>query len=174
MEKTLSSRYVFEGRALNVREDTVLTPDGRRTTREVVEHEAVVAMVALDENANLIMVEQYRYALGDKLLEIPAGGINPGETQEAAVRREMQEETGLLPRRLKRLGGFYAVAGYGNEYLHVYLAEDFVPSQLHAEDTDDITVVKVPLSEARQLIASGAIQDAKSIAGMMLYLENRD
>ena len=88
----------------------------------------------------------------------------------ATVRREMREETGYLPRKIERLGGFYASPGYCTEYLHLYLATDLVPDRLQADDTDSIELVRVPLSQIAGLIASGDICDAKSIAGLLLYL----
>jgi len=108
-----------------------------------------------------------------ELLEIPAGGIDPGEDPVAAVRREMREETGYLPQKVERLGGFYSTPGYGTEYLHLYLATDLIASPLQAEDTESIKLTKVPLSQILNLINSETIRDAKSIAGLLIYLERR-
>jgi ADP-ribose pyrophosphatase len=171
-EKTLSSRTVFEGRAVRLRVDTVRRPDGRETTRETVEHAACVAVIAVDGD-DVLLVRQFRKAVEKELLEIPAGGIDPGEDAPAAVIREMQEETGFAPRKLVRLGGFYAAPGWATEYLHLYLATDLVPGRLHAEDTDEIEVVRVPVGEIPGMIASGKFEDAKSIAGLLTYLEYR-
>ncbi len=121
-EEVISSRVIFEGRILKLRVDTVRTVDGRETTREVVEHAACVAVVAVDEKGDILLVRQYRDALGKELLEIPAGGIDKGESPEAAVVREMQEETGFRPRQVTRLCGFYTTPGFCDEYLHLYLA----------------------------------------------------
>jgi ADP-ribose pyrophosphatase len=108
-----------------------------------------------------------------ELLEIVAGGIDPGEGPEDAVRREMREETGFLPQKVQRLGGFYSAPGYSTEYLYLYLATDLVSSPLRAEDTESISLVRVPLNQVPGLIASGAIADAKSIAGLLVFLEHR-
>jgi len=170
-EETLSSRMVFEGRALKLRIDTVKLPSGKETTREIVEHENCVAIVALDDADNILLVKQFRKPVEKELLEIPAGGIDPGETPEDAVRREMREETGFLPQKVERLGGFYSSPGFCTEYLHLYLATDLVPKPLKAEDSESITLVQVSLKEVTGLIASGAIVDAKSIAGLLAFLE---
>jgi len=172
-EEEIASRQVFNGRAIRVRVATVRKPDGRETTREIVEHDGVIAAIPIDDDDNVLLVRQYRTPAGKDLLEIPAGGIDPGEVPEATVIRELQEEIGFKPGRLERLGGFYAAPGYATEYLHVYLATGLAPSRLHAEDTDEIEVVKVPLAEVPALIASGKIEDAKSIAGLLMYLEYR-
>ena len=172
-EKTLSSHRIFDGKAVKLRVDTVQTADGRETTREIVEHGDCVAIIPIDDNDNVLLVNQFREAVGKELLEIPAGGIDNGEGPEDAVRREMQEETGYLPEKVERLGGFYSTPGYCTEYLYLYLATDLTPSQLHAEDTAGISLVRVPVSEIPALLASGKICDAKSIAGLLTFLEYR-
>jgi ADP-ribose pyrophosphatase len=167
MEKTLSSQQIYSGRAVKLRVDTVQKLNGKTTTREIVEHSDCVAVVVLDSKDKAILVRQYRKAVGKALLEIPAGGIDPGEQPIDSVRRELQEEIGYLPNKIDKLGGFYAAPGYCTEYLHLYLATYLVPSQLEAEDTDDIEVVRVPLSRIPELIASGEICDSKSVAGLL-------
>ena len=170
-EKTLSSRLVYEGRAVKLRVDTVQMPSGRKTTREIVEHSDCVAIVAVDADGNVLLVNQFRKPVEKELLEIPAGGIDPGETPETTVCRELREETGYLPRRVEKLGGFYSAPGYCSEYLYLYLATDLIPSPLHAEDTETIRLVRMPITQIPGLIASGSICDSKSIAGLLTYLE---
>jgi ADP-ribose pyrophosphatase len=170
-EETLSSRLVYQGRVVRLRVDTVRMPGGRETTREIVERDDCVAVVALDADGKLLLVRQFRKAVGKELLEIPAGGIDPGESPEEAVKREMREETGYLPRKVEPLGGFYSAPGYATEYLYLYLATDLIPSQLFAEDTEGISLVRVAPEEIPELISSGGICDAKSIAGLLTYLE---
>ncbi len=167
MEKTLSTKRIYEGRAVNLRVDTVRKPNGKETTREIVEHADAVAVVVLDSKDRAVLVRQYRKAVGKTMLEVPAGGVDPGEVPIATVRRELQEEIGYLPNKIDKLGGFYSAPGYCTEYLHLYLATYLIPSQLEAEDTDEIEVVRVPLSKIPELIASGEIADAKSVAGLL-------
>ena len=171
MEKTLTSQLIYDGRAVKLRVDTVQKANGRQTTREIVEHSDCVAIVAIDAENNVLFVKQFRKPVEKELLEIPAGGIDPGEDPETTVRRELREETGYLPKKLTRLGGFYSAPGYCREYLHLYLATDLVPSQLQAEDTEEISLVRVPITQIPGLIDSGSLCDAKSIAGLLTYLE---
>jgi ADP-ribose pyrophosphatase len=170
-EETLSSQLVFQGRAVRLRVDTVRVSGGRETTREIVEHDDCVAVIAVEADGKVLLVKQFRKAVENELLEIPAGGIDPGESPEDAVGREMREETGYLPREVERLGGFYSAPGYSTEYLYLYLATDLVPSRLFAEDTEDISLVRVSPEQIPELISSGSICDAKSIAGLLAYLE---
>jgi ADP-ribose pyrophosphatase len=172
-EKTLSSKLVYEGRAVRLRVDTVKTPGGRKTTREIVEHSDCVAIVALDDEENVLLVSQFRKPVEKELLEIPAGGIEPGEKLEECVRREMREETGFLPQKVERLGGFYSSPGYCTEYLHFFLATELISSPLQAEDSESIRVVRVRLGDVLGLITSGRVCDAKSIAALLFFLEHR-
>lgn len=169
-ERKLSSQQVYHGRAVDLHVDTVEKPSGKKVTRDVVEHSDCVAVVVLDEHDKVLLVRQFRYPVGNFLLEIPAGGIDPGEGPIDCVRRELQEEIGYLPRKIERLGGFYSIPGYGTEYLHCYLATDLVPSRLVAEDTEGIEIVRVSPNQIPQLITSGEICDAKSIAALLTFL----
>ena len=173
MEETLSSQQIYDGRAVKLRVEVVQKAKGKTTTREIVEHSDCVAVVVLDSKDRVILVRQFRKAVGKTLLEIPAGGIDPGEDPETAVCREMREETGYMPSKIQKLGGFYSTPGFCTEFLHLYLATDLTVSPLHAEDTEGITLVRVPVTEVTSLITSGSICDAKSIAGLLTYLEYR-
>ncbi|MFC1937764.1 NUDIX hydrolase [Chloroflexota bacterium] len=172
-EKTISSQLIYDGRAVKLRVDTVQTPDGRQTTREIVEHEDVVSIIAIDADDNMLLVKQFRKPVEQELLEIPAGGINLGEDPADAVRRELREETGFLPQKLEKLGGFYCAPGFCHEYHYLYLATELTHSPLHAEDTEEIELLKVPASQVAELVTSGRICDAKSIAGLCIYLQYR-
>ena len=170
-EKIISQQYVHRGRVVTLRIDKIELPaSGKITTREVVEHGDCVVIVAIDGQRNTLLVRQFREAVGKTLLEVPAGGLKPGEDPEDCVRRELQEETGFKPLKVEKLGGFYASPGFCTEFMHLFLATDLVPSRLYDEDTESIEVEKVPLAKVPQLIADGSIIDAKSIAGLLLAM----
>jgi len=169
-EKTLSSQQIYDGRILKLRLDTVKLPSGRVTKREIVEHDDSIAIVAIDGDDNVLLVKQFRKAVEKEVLEIPAGGIEPGEEPVAAVKRELREETGFLPQRVERIGGFYASPGYSSEFLHLFVASDLTPEKLQAEDTESIKVERVPISQILELIRTGTINDAKSVAGLLMLL----
>jgi ADP-ribose pyrophosphatase len=169
-EKTLSSQQIYDGRILKLRLDTVKLPSGRVTKREIVEHDDSIAIVAIDGDDNVLLVKQFRKAVEKEVLEIPAGGIEPGEEPVAAVKRELREETGFLPQRVERIGGFYTSPGYSSEFLHLFVASDLTPAKLQAEDTESIKVERVPISRILELIRTGAINDAKSVAGLLMLL----
>ncbi|MFA5399244.1 MAG: NUDIX hydrolase [Dehalococcoidia bacterium] len=169
-EKLLSSKTIFEGRAVKLIQSTVEKSKGEVVVREIVEHRDAIAAVVPDGRGNVLMVCQFRVPTGKDLLEIPAGVVEDGESPEECVRRELQEEIGCVPRKIIRLGGFYPAPGYCTEYIHVFLAAELKKSRLVAEDTDEIEVVKVPVARIVGMIDKGEICDAKSIAGLLLYL----
>ena len=173
-EKMVSSKTIYRGHVVTLRVDTVTTVDGGQSVREVVEHAPCIAAIPVDKDGNILLVKQYRYALGKELLEIPAGGIEPGEDPEAAVRREMAEETGFSPTVVKQIGGFYSSPGFCNEFLYLFLASGLTLHRLTAEDTEGIEVVKVKPGELENLIKSGTICDSKSVAGILTYLRMQD
>lgn len=172
-EKTISSSYFFKGRALNLRIDTVINAEGHETTREIVEHAECVAVVPVDANGDILLVRQFRKAIEKDLLEIPAGGIDPGEDPPTAVMRELQEEIGYIPGKVECLGGYYSSPGFCNEYLYLYLATELKASQLYAEDTPGIVTLRIKPRHIKRLISSGEICDSKSIAGLLYYMEYR-
>ncbi|MFH0846630.1 MAG: NUDIX hydrolase [Chloroflexota bacterium] len=171
-EKTVSSQLIYEGRVVKLRLDTVVTPDGRESKREIVEHRGAVAMVAIDAEDNLLLVRQFRKPTEKVLLELPAGTLEAGEALEATVIREMQEETGYRPRKIQSLGGFYSAPGFCSEYIHLFLVTDLVPARLEGEDTAEIELVKMPIGEAKRLVDGNTICDSKSIIGILKYLEH--
>jgi len=164
-----ASRRAYEG-WLNVRMDSLHYASGRDGEITLVEHPGGVTLVALDDDGRVLLVRQYRHATGRWLLELPAGTLDPGETPEVCAEREMQEETGYRPKRIERLGGFYTAPGFLTEYLHVYLCTELVESRLQG-DEDTIHVERLALPEVLRLIAAGEIEDAKTSAALLLYLE---
>jgi ADP-ribose pyrophosphatase len=167
-ERVISTRRIYDGRIAALREDTVELPNGKTALREIVEHAPVVAIVPLDENGEVVLVRQYRLAAEEALLEVPAGLVDDGEELEAAAQRELQEETGYRAASLKRIAGFFVSPGFCTEFIHIYLATGLSESALDGDEDEDIAVERLPLSEAFGLVQSGAIKDAKSVAGILL------
>jgi ADP-ribose pyrophosphatase len=172
-EQVLASRRIYDGRVVSLRVDSVSLPGGRSTVREVVEHAPVVVVVPLDAEGNVLLVRQYRLPARRSLLELPAGGIDPEESPEEAVQRELQEETGQRAGRLERLGGVFASPGYCDEFMHLFLATDLKPSSLPADTDEQIEVVRLPLAEALRLAERGEIHDAKTIVGLWIGASRR-
>jgi len=161
-EKTLSRRSVFRGRILDVHLDEVALPNGAQAEREVVDHPGGVAILALDENNNVLTVTQYRYVYGKTLLEIPAGKLERGEDPYAAALRELREETGALTDSLTPLGEIYPTPGFCNEIIRLYLARDLSWGDMDPDEDEFLDVARIPFDEMLQMVLSGDIKDGKT------------
>lgn len=169
-EATLESTALYQGIILSLRKDRVRMPNGRLTTREIVEHSDSVCMVPLDAAGNVALVRQYRKAVEADLLEVPAGGIEAGEEPEAAALRELREEIGHTAGRLHPLGGYYLAPGWCDEYMYAYLATELSPDPRN-QDYDEIVETRwVALADTLEMMARGEIRDAKSIAALLLAM----
>lgn len=164
-ERTLASRHVWSGHTIRVRVDDVERPDGRRTTRDVVEHPGAVAIVAWD-GARLAMVRQWRHATGRALLEIPAGTLEPDEPPDDTARRELAEEVGLAAATWQTGPRFYTAPGFCSELMHLYLASDLTDAPGHADEDEELEPSWMTLADALAAIDDGRIMDAKTIAGV--------
>lgn len=173
-EKTMTSETVFHGKIINVRRDDVLLPDGRTGIREVVGSVDAVAVVAVTENREVLMVRQYRYPTGQELLEIPAGKIEPGEQALGCAQRELEEETGYRAVNWRYLYRFYTSPGFCTEQIHLYLAYDLTAHNQNPDQDEFIEVIKVPLEEALQMAESNKICDAKTIIGLLAAVRHID
>lgn len=166
-EEFVSRENVFHGRILDLHVDTVRLPNGRLTTREVVDHPGGVAIVAIDENDNVLTVKQYRYAFKTVLEEIPAGKLERGEDPRAAALRELSEETGASCETLTPLGEIYASPGGFGEVLHLYMASGLTFGSQHPDEDEFITFERVPFGELLRRCLSGEIRDGKTVAGVL-------
>lgn len=168
-ERVLASRRVYDGKVIAVRVDAVELADGRQGQREVVEHVQAVAIVPVLDDGRVLMVRQYRLPAARELLELPAGSLDHGEDPEAAAQRELQEETGYRAASLTRLCGFWVAPGYCTEYIHVFVARGLSESRLDADEDEAIEVEAVPLERLLSAIGDGAIEDAKTMCGLLAY-----
>lgn len=163
--KTLASQRVYEGRTLSIRVDKVQFRE-RISTREIVIFPKVAAIVSLLPNSKIILVEQYRYPVRRKLLEIPAGKVKLHEDPITAARRELEEETGYRANRMEEILRFYTAPGYSTEIVHLFKTTDLEHTHENPSDDEFIKVKVIGLNEALRKIVDGSIIDAKSIIGI--------
>jgi ADP-ribose pyrophosphatase len=146
---------------------TLRLPTGRTLSKPQVLHSGTVAILPLLDDGQVVLIRQYRSALDDFLIEIPAGALEEGEDPRRCAERELQEEAGYRPQTLHALGGFYVAPGFSDEYMHLFVAQDLVPSRLEADADELIEVFNLPLTEALRRVESGQIRDAKTIIGLL-------
>ena len=172
-EQKVSGRRAWDGRLLAVDVDRVRLADGTEAVREVVRHPGAVVVVACDRDDRVLLVSQFRYAVGRTLLELPAGMLGAAEEPLACARRELAEEAGCAAQRWTALARFYSAPGFCDEQLHCFLAEDLSPAVGHADPDERIEVVPLPFERALALVDGGEICDAKSVAGLLLAARRR-
>jgi ADP-ribose pyrophosphatase len=160
----IESRNVFDGRVLGLRVDRVRLANGKVSELEVVRHGGAVAIAAVTEADEVLLVRQFRYATGDRLLEVPAGKLDPGEDPQAAAVRELEEETGFRAGAVSSLGWVWTTPGFSNEKIWFYLARELEPSSQALEDDEVLTVERVPLPDLVEQALDGRLHDSKSVA----------
>ena len=166
-ERRLSRETIYEGKILHIYRDDVLLPNGRTSVREVADHPGGVAIVALDENDNVLTVKQYRYVFSRVLEVIPAGKLERGEDPREAAIRELKEETGAEPETFLPLGKLLPAPGCYGETLHLFLAKGLKFSQQQLDPDEFLNVERVPFDEMVHRCVNGEIDDAKTVAAVL-------
>lgn len=169
----VDEREVLRGPVVSVHDATVRDPEGETHDRQIVRHPGAVAVVPLVDDQTALLVRQYRTALDQEVLELPAGKLDvDGEAPERAAARELAEEVGQRASHLERLAVFHTSPGFCDERAIVYLARDLTPcdDDRHGPEERHLQVVRVPLADVRAMIADGDLHDAKTIIGLLLAL----
>jgi len=168
----LSRTAVHDGRIFRLDIDRVTLPSGHTIDMEIVRHPGSVVLLPVPAPGSIILIRQYRYAIDRWIWELPAGTLKPGEDPLSAAARECEEEIGLAPRRVARLGGYFPTPGFCDEEMVYYLCEDLQPpaadSTVRKDEDEDIEPRTFSLDEARALMTSGEIVDLKTLAGLAL------
>jgi ADP-ribose pyrophosphatase len=168
--RTLHSRVAYKGGHIVVREDRVVEPGGHEATREIVVHPGAVCIVARPSPDEVILIRQYRHATGRELVEIPAGTLNDGEDPAACAVRELEEEAGYLAATMTEKARFWTTPGFTTEFMYLYEATGLTKTQTNPDEDEVIAVEIVGRAAALRMIDDGAIQDAKSILGLLRVL----
>lgn len=166
-EKNLSTKEIYRGRIIYVHVDQVELPDGTKGQREIVEHSGGVAIIPVDGDGNVYCVRQYRYAVGEHVLEVPAGKLNDGEQPIDCAVRELSEETGFAAGDLIPLGSFYPSPGYCMERIYIYLATKLKKGRAHLDEGEFLDVEKYPLDTLADMVMKDEIDDAKTVIAIL-------
>ena len=168
-ERKLSSEMKFDGKLIKVTYD-IAEVNGKEAWREVVHHPGASAIVAIDEDNRIIMEKQFRYALNDYLLEIPAGKLDVGEDPLVCAKRELEEETGIIASEWISLGTIATSPGFCNEVIHLYVARGLSKGEIHWDEDEYVEVERYTFDELLQRISEEKIKDSKTLSALLLAM----
>ncbi len=168
-EGTLGETEVYRGRVFSVGERTVRLPDGRQAPREIVHHLGAAAVVPVDAQGRVTLVRQFRTAIGAVTLEIPAGKLDTAQENPLdCAHRELMEETGLAAERMELLTRLTPTPGYCTEVVNLYLATELSKGRMRLDEDEFLTVERMPLAEAADMVMRGELADAKTAVGILM------
>jgi len=168
-ETCKDSAVLFSGRIFRVVKVLQQLPDGSSMAREVVRHPGAVVVLPLVDDHRICLVRNFRPAVGQTLLELPAGTLEPGEDPLETARRELAEETGYRAEHIEHLLSFFMSPGILDERMHVYLATGLAPGAQSLETGEQLEPLLLPLPEALAMARDGRIQDAKTLTALLYY-----
>lgn len=169
IEKTSSKEIIYSGRIIDVELQKVVLPDGRMSKREIVRHSAAVAILAVDDDENVYLVEQYRKPIDSLILEIPAGHVEEGEDPRDTAIRELREETGLIASEMTLVNKFYSSPGFTDEIIYFYVAKNFGQSTQSLDTDEFINIKKVPFETLLSMVKDNTVIDGKTILAAYFY-----
>jgi ADP-ribose pyrophosphatase len=164
-------RTIYQGRIFTVQVETIALPAGGELQAEIIRHPGSVVIIPVAGSGAIMLVRQYRHAIGRSAWELPAGSLKPGEDVETAAVRECHEEIGLIPSLMQRVGAFFPTPGYCDEEMHFFKASGLRQpgaddEEVHQDEDEDIEAQAFPVEVVRTMIASGEIVDLKTVAGL--------
>jgi len=169
MEETIRTLGILKARHFSARLDSVRLRTGKVTERIKIDHPEAAAILAFADRDHLLMVRQWRYAIGGETLEIPAGKMDPGESAEVCAGRELTEETGQRASRLIEIFSYYPAIGYANEMIRIFMASGLERTS-DRQDQDEISGVEmVKVDQVHDMIVSGRIRDGKTVIGVSIF-----
>ncbi len=168
-EKLLESKIKFSGNIMDVSVDRIILPDGSESRREIVHHPGGMTVIPHLHSGKIVMIEQYRHAAGEVLLELPAGRAEPGEELKKGAARELKEETGYNAGKITHIIDFYTTPGYSTECLGLFLAEDLHRGKQELEKGEFLRIREIDTEEILELIFKGKIRDGKSALGLLTF-----
>ncbi len=168
----IGRRLIHNGAIVDIYQDRMVLPDGTEENYDFIKHKGAAAVIPVMDDGRIIMVRQYRNAIDQYTLEIPAGGLNGAdEPTKIAAHRELEEETGYYAdlNDVEFLLTLYTTVAFCNEKIDIYLARNLRKTQQHLDDDEFIDVSLHTIDELTQMVRDGKIVDAKTIAGLMTY-----
>lgn len=169
--KRISREKVFSGKIFDVAEDTIRLPNGQITKWDMLLHDGAAAVVPIDNNGKIVLVEQYRGVEDGKVLEIPAGKLDENEDPKQCAVRELEEETGYKAKNIEFLFSIYSAVGFSDEIVEIYIAHGLDKGEINLDPDEYVNVKKYTLEDLVNMIIKGEIKDSKTISAVLLTNE---
>lgn len=166
-------KKLYAGRVLDVNLETHRMPDGRQSDFEIIRHPGGAALLPVLPDGKLLLIRQFRPAIGRMIYEIPAGRLEPGESAHDCAARELQEEAGYIAKQIFPLGGFWSTPGFCDEYIYLFYGKDLVAAEQQLEPDEIIELHSFSLNEALAMVESGEILDSKTQLALFRYQQLR-
>ena len=166
-EKKIDSKKIFDGKIVKLFVDTVELPNGQLATREIVRHPGAVCVLPLTDDGEAIMVKQFRYPFNEVMLEIPAGKLEIGEDPYEAVLRELEEESGVVAKKVEHIGELYTTVAIFDEKIQIYLARERTYTNSHPDEDEFLECERMAFDDLYQMCMDGRVQDAKTVAAVL-------
>ena len=166
-EKTINSKIIFHGELLELYRDEVLLPNGKTDNREWINHPGAVCCIPIFSDGKVALIKQYRYALKEEMIELPAGKLDKNEIPEACALRELEEEIGYKAKKLTPLTNIHPAIGFANENMWLYLAENLIKTESSLDSDEFLELIPTKLEDAVEMVWSGKITDVKTIIGLL-------
>ena len=163
-------KLLYEGRVFKLIRDNVTLENGATTDLDIVRHPGASAMVPLYNEDTVLLLKQYRHAVGDFIWEVPAGTLGDGEEPFECAKRELIEETGFSAAQWEKLGEITPVPGYSDERIHIFLASDLSPSRQNLDADEVLSIHRVKLDDVMEMVKTGQIQDCKTISSLFMAI----
>lgn len=170
----VARKLVHQGNLLTFYEDSIALPNGKVALWDYLHHKGAAAILPIDQDGSVLMIRQYRNAIDRDTLEIPAGGLNPGESFQVCAERELEEETGYRAGKTTHLVDFYTTCAYCDEKIGIYVATDLIQTKQHLDEDEFLNVEKYEISELSALVFNGTIQDSKTIIAILAYQNQKN
>ena len=166
-EKTIKTKIAHKGAFLTLNSDMVLLPNGNTSTREWIKHPGAVCCVPILPSGKIVLIRQYRYAVKEEMIEIPAGKLDQNEIPEKCALRELEEEIGYRANKLTLLANIHPAVGFTNEKMWLYLAEKLVKTEQSLDSDEFLEPIPTKLDDAVKMVWDGEITDVKTIIGIL-------
>ncbi|HNZ77881.1 MAG TPA: NUDIX hydrolase [Bacilli bacterium] len=167
IEKKIKSRIIYQGKVIHVKCDDVVLENGIKTKREIVEHRGGVCCLVKTKENKILFVSQFRYALAEDVLELPAGKREAGEDPLTTIKRELKEEVGIIADEIIECGYIYPTPGYSSEKIYLYYVEEYREGEQEFDSDENLILHEIPIKQAYEMINDGRIKDAKTICLLM-------